>query len=129
MTGVRGKTGTHKNRSNQWLSGSAARIRTDEVFSFKPRIEVIEVIKTDIEQRGISKTEWLDMAVESMLGGQIPAETSEKSAGLPEVAREAIATAIQLKDAAIRREKKAKKPNEEAIAKWQAEVEELEALL
>lgn len=129
MTGVKGKTGTHKNRSNQWLAGTTARIRTDEVFSFKPKIEVIEAIKTDIEQRQISKTEWLDMAVESMLGGQTPEETSERSAGLPEVAREAIATSIQLKDAAIRREKKAKTPDKEAIAQWQAEIEELEALL
>lgn len=129
MTGVKGKTGTHRNRSNQWLSGSASRIRTDEVFSFKPKIEVIEAIKSDIEQRGITKTEWLDMAVESMLGGEILEETEEKSAGLPLVAREAISTAIQLKEAAIRREKKLKNPSEEAIAQWQAEIEQLEALL
>jgi len=138
MTGVKGKTGTHKNRSNQWLAGSASRIRTDEVFSFKPKIEVIEAVKSDIEQRGITKTEWLDMAVESMLSIEESTESGEKSAGLPEIAREAIshglvrdaiATAIQLKEAAISREKKAKRPDEGAIAKWQSEIEELEALL
>lgn len=125
MTGVKGKTGTHTNRSNQWVAGTATRIRTDEVFSFKPKIEVIEAIKTDIEQTGITKTEWLDAAVEAKLGRT---ESSENQ-GLPDPVRDAIATAIGLKTVAISRERKNKIPDEKAIAQWEAEIEELENYL
>jgi hypothetical protein len=128
MTGVRGKTGTHGNRSNQWMAGTVERSRTDEVFAFKPKLSVIDLIKQDIEQRQVTKTEWLDMAVESFLGGGEGEKAEETELDNPLV-QDAIATSIELKRTAISREKKAKRPDEEAIARWQSQIEELEAWL
>lgn len=131
MPGVKGKTGTHTNRSNQWLAGTASRIRTDEVFSFKPKIEVIEAVKTDIEQRQVTKTEWLDMAVESMLGQGQGQENEDFSRDIPDCLKDAVLIAIAQKDAAIRAEKKKKKSlqDEAQIERWIAQIDELEKFL
>lgn len=67
MAGKVGRTGTHKNRSNQWLAGTAQRERVDKVVGFKPRVEVYAQIQADMELRGMGVTEWLDMVVESYL--------------------------------------------------------------
>lgn len=57
------KAGRHANRSNQWIAGTCKPKRSKEVFCFKPRLEVIEAIKGDMESRGLSKSEWLDEAI------------------------------------------------------------------
>lgn len=75
MAGKAGRTGTHKNRSNRWLAGTAQRERVDKVLGFKPRIEVYAQIQADMERRNMGVTEWLDMVVESYLAltdGEIP---------------------------------------------------------
>lgn len=63
VTGQRGRTGTHKNRSNQWLKGTAQRERVDKVVAFKPKVEVYALIQEDMERLGMNQTEWLDMVV------------------------------------------------------------------
>jgi hypothetical protein len=125
MVGVKGRTGRHNNRSNQWIAG-AERSRTDEVFAFKPKLEVVEAIKTDMQERQLSKTEWLDLAASRMIEQGTTAEIA-----VSEVLQDAIATSIGLKQAAIRAEKKkpANRRDQELINKWEAQVQELENLL
>lgn len=137
MAGVKGKTGRHTNRSNQWLKGTAERSRTDEVFAFKPKLGVYEAIKADIEQREINKTEWLDMAVEAFLGGstavtgesQQQEESQQESSDINPLVQEAIAFFLENKRVALRRERKQKPPDKGLIEQWEKEIEELEAML
>jgi hypothetical protein len=125
MVGVAGKTGRHKNRSNQWIAGKE-RLRTDEAFSFKPKLELINAIKADMEKRQISKTEWLDLAANRMIEQDATAEIA-----ISEVLQDAITTSIGLKQAAIRSEKKkpANRRDQALINKWEAEIEQLENFL
>lgn len=129
MAGVKGKTGRHNNRSNQWMNGKE-RLRTDEAFSFKPKLDIVDAIKADMEQRQLSKTEWLDLAASKMF--ELPNNTEAAiSLLISPVLRDAIATVIGLKQAAIRTEKKKKlnQRDQALIDKWEAEVQELESLL
>lgn len=134
MAGVKGKTGRHTNRSNQWLKGTVERSRTDEVFAFKPKLGVYEAIKQDIEQREISKTEWLDMAVEAFLGGTSnvagePDQAEEETSDINPLAQEAIAFFLESKRVAVARERKAKRPDKGLIEQWEKEIEQLESML
>lgn len=64
MSAKKGRTGTHKNRSNQYIKGTAQKERTDKVIAFKPRLETYEAIQEEMRSLGMSTTEWLDMVVE-----------------------------------------------------------------
>ncbi len=119
MAGKKGKTGRHTNRSNQWLAGTATRIRADEVFSFKPKIEVYDQVKKDIEAKGMTKSEWCDLVVERFF------EDNQISHPL---VQDAISDSIAQKQAALAKEKKSKRPDQELIDRWQGEIEELERL-
>lgn len=63
MAGKEGRTGTHKNRSNQWLKGTAQRERVDKVVGFKPKVETYAQMQAEMEELGMGQTEWLDMVV------------------------------------------------------------------
>lgn len=137
MPGGKGKTGRHTNRSNQWLKGTATRERTDEVFAFKPKLTVIDAIHADLEQREISKTEWLDLAVECLLGIGESGEDGEEVEGekLPEIGlnhslvQEALSDSLEKKRIAIARERKQKRPDKGLIEQWEKEIEQLEGFL
>lgn len=142
MPGTKGKTGRHTNRSNQWLAGTAERQRTDEVFAFKPKLSVIEAVKSDLQEREISKTEWLDMAVESLLGIAASSESEREvqphcrgDDELPEIGfnhplvQEALSDSLEKKRIAIARERKQKRPDKGLIEQWEKEIEELEVIL
>jgi hypothetical protein len=126
MAGKKGKTGIHTNRSNQWLKGTTERSRTDEVFAFKPQLSVIQAIKADIEERQITKTQWLDMAVECQLG--IKSDGVETGLNHPLI-QEALSDSLEKKRIAIARERKQKRPNQKLIEVWEKEIKELESFL
>lgn len=68
MPGKKGRTGTHKNRSNQYLKGTAQKERTDKAIGFKPKLEIYDAMVADMERRGMTATQWLDLAAETLLG-------------------------------------------------------------
>lgn len=126
------KDGQPTQHGNRYTAGVVTRERVDKVVAFKPKVEVADALFADMEARQMTATQWLDMAVAKLLlegDSELNEGQPQKVKELSPVLRDAIATSIQLKEAAISREKKAKRPDEEAIAKWQAEIEELETLL
>lgn len=136
MAGRKGQKNPSKHkRENQWTKGTAEVIRESEVFAFKVSKELYPRVKAEIEERGISKQAFVDDLLACYYGedeGDTEGDSLENEGQrleLSPVLRDAIATSIQLKETAISREKKAKRPDEDAIARWQAEVEELENLL
>lgn len=129
MAGVKGKTGTHANRSNQWLAGTAQKERSDEPFAFKPRLSIAAAIKADMERLGLTKTEWLDMATESFLGVSETEPESEETGLNHPLIQEALSDSLEKKRIAIARERKAKRPNQKMIEAWEKEIIELETML
>lgn len=75
MAAKKGRTGKHKNRSNQYIAGTAQKERTDKAIGFKPKLEIYEAMVADMERRGMSATQWLDLAAETLLGISNPALT------------------------------------------------------
>lgn len=79
MAGKEGRTGTHKNRSNQYIKGTAQRRRVDKVVGVKPKLEVYGQMLADMERRGVSQSEWLDMAIENFLAKSITESFTESN--------------------------------------------------
>lgn len=67
MSAKKGRTGTHKNRSNQYIKGTAQRERVNKAIGFKPKLEIYEAMVADMERRGMTSTQWLDMVIASFL--------------------------------------------------------------
>lgn len=132
MAGVKGQKNPSKHkRGNQWTTGQAETIREPEVFAFKVSKDLYPRVKQEIEEKGLSKQAFVDglLAYYYSDEPEQPEIFIESKGEISALVRDAIATSIELKKAAISREKKAKRPDEEAIARWQAEVNELEAML
>lgn len=126
------KDGQPTQHGNRYTAGVVGRERVDKVVAFKPRIEVADALFADMEQRQLTPTQWMDWAVEQVLSEDdsvLQEGQREEVRELSPVLRDAIATSIELKKAAIAREKKSKRPDEEAIARWEAQIQELEAWL
>lgn len=135
MAGVKGMRllgRTHKSQ-NQWTTGQKTRERSryswsfrpisnKGVWGFKPMRDKLEVMYADMEKRGIeSKSAYLELAVSQLLDS--PREQ------LPEVAIEALKSAIAQKKVAISREKRRRNSDESLISQWKLEVTELEKLI
>ena len=93
-----------------------------------------ELIKADMEARGLTKQQWCDEAVACLLGlgdDEGEGENDEQLVGVDHpLIQDAIATSIGLKRAAIRTEqKKGKRQDQALIEKWQSEIEKLEVIL
>jgi hypothetical protein len=140
MAGRKGQKNPSKHkRENQWTKGTAEVIREPEVFAFKVSKELYPRVKAEIEERGISKQQFVDGLLacyydddegEAIEGDFVQNEGQrEVKSELSPLVRDAIATSIEIKQAALRSEKKSKRPNQGLIEKWESQIEELENLL
>lgn len=136
MAGIKGQRNPSKHRrENQWTKGTAEVIRESEVFAFKVSKELYPRVKAEIEERGISKQAFVDDLLACYYGedeGDTEGDSLENEGQrleLSPVLRDAIETSIEIKQAALRAEKKSKRPNQGLIEKWESQIEELEKLL
>ena len=137
----RQKNPSDHRRENQWTKGLVEQIREPEVFAFKVSKELYPRVKAEIEERGISKQRFVDDLLACYYGLNEGEETEgdfvqngeqrEEIRELSPVVKDAILIAIAQKEAALRAEKK-KKPSQQdqaQIARWEAQIEELEGFL
>lgn len=134
MAGIKGQKNPSKHkRLNRYSAGVVESVREPEVFAFKIKKDLYPVVKADLQERGISKQQLCDELLDSYYSDEVELEKTEQPvatvAELPESVRDAIATSIQLKEAAISREKKSRRPDEGAIAQWEVQIQELEQYL
>lgn len=129
MAGIKGQKNPSKHRRlNRYSAGVVESVREPEVFAFKIKKDLYPVVKADLEEREISKQQLCDELLDYYYSPDSEEGRREKS-GFPPVVRDAIATSVELKKAAIAREKKARKPDSDAIATWELQIEELEKFL
>lgn len=125
MAGVKGqKNPSQHKRINGWSAGTQTAFRHPETFAFRPLKEYADLIKADMEDKGLSKQQWCDTVVAAYFEEQ---DEQAENPALNSLVQEAIKLAIATKQAAIRSEQKKKRHNQELIAAWQKEIEELES--
>ena len=63
MPGVKGRSGKHSNRSNQWIAGTKQRTRARTTFGYRPSIDLYDKIEEDIKTKGVTTSQWFDLVV------------------------------------------------------------------
>lgn len=124
--------GSSDKYGNRYTTGVVEKERVDRVVAFKPKIEIADALFADMEARKMTPTQWLDMVAEKVLRGGDLVQNEERrveTGELSPVLRDAILIAIAQKEAALRAEKKQKRPDQAQIERWESQIEELEALL
>ncbi len=126
------KDGQPVQHGNRYTAKVVERERVNRVLAFKPKIAIATALFRDMEERGMTVTQWLDMAVEQFLFTEYTnteAGNSLEKQPVSPVVEDAIWIAIAQKQAALRTEKKNKHPDQARIEKWEREINELESLL
>ncbi len=100
-------------------------------------VGLLEEIDNECGVMGGSRTQFIESACRAALHPeklveQVRAKQSAEPAPIaisPELLKEAVTTLLSLKEAALARELKLKKPDQESIRRWQQKIDELDGFL
>lgn len=99
-------------------------------------VGLLEEIDNECGVMGGTRTQFIEEACRAALHPeklvqQVKARQAEPApiAISPELLKEAVTTLLSLKEAALAREQKLKKPDQELIRQWQAKIDELDGFL
>ncbi len=127
MVGKKGQKNPSKHRrKNEYTIGLKEPTRHPEVFPFKLPIELYPRVKAEIEENGLTKQAFCDRLLAHYYGN---GEESLEKSELNDEVRDAVLTVLELKRAALSRERKAKRPNQEYIERLETAIAALENAL
>lgn len=99
-------------------------VRSRHPISLRLHEKIDPIVRQAAKDAGQTNTQWIEEAIRMRLEGN-----TKKSSQTSPAVLDAITTSLELKRAALAREQRQENPDEGAIAKWEAEIKELEAAL